>query len=121
MADAYKGFAIQFGDDTTDLSSRLPSLRRDFSEVERELRAIYRTPELGPGNVELLGQRIRYSSEQANILREHLNLVNAALTSGGVKRGSPGLWPTPARGPDDPRRLPDTMAAVETTNGYDAA
>lgn len=44
---------------------------------------------------------------------------------GTDKRGSearvPGLWPTPARGPDDPRRLPDTMAAVETTNGQDAA
>lgn len=55
IAESYKGFTIQFGGDTTDLSRRLPSLRRDSSEVERELRAIYRTPELGPGNVELLG------------------------------------------------------------------
>lgn len=72
MADAYKGLTIQFRGDTTDLSRKLSSLRRDSSEVERELRAIDRALELDPGNVELLGQRARYSAQQANILQERL-------------------------------------------------
>lgn len=72
MADAYKGLTIQFRGDTTDLSRKLSSLRRNSSNVEREPRAIDRAPGLDPGNVELLGQRVRYSAQQASILRERL-------------------------------------------------
>lgn len=39
MADAYKGLTIQFRGDTTDLSRKLSSLRRDSSEVGRGSRA----------------------------------------------------------------------------------
>ena len=42
MADAYRGLTIQFRGDTTDLSRRPPSLRRDSSEVEREVATIPR-------------------------------------------------------------------------------
>ena len=87
MAYAYKGLTIQFRGDTTDLSRKLSSLRRGSSEVGRELRAIDRALELDHGNVGLLGQRARYSAQQANILQERLDLMNAALAGGEVERG----------------------------------
>ena len=86
-AYAYKGLTIQFRGDTTDLSRKLSSLRRGSSEVGRELRAIDRALELDHGNVGLLGQRARYSAQQANILQERLDLMNAALAGGEVERG----------------------------------
>lgn len=46
MAGAYKGLTIQFRGDTTDLSRKLSSLRRDSSEVTCELCAIDRALEL---------------------------------------------------------------------------
>lgn len=118
MADAYRGLTIQFRGDTTDLSRRLSSLRRDSSEVERELRAIDRALELDPGNVELLGQRARYSSEQANILRERLDLVNAALASGEVERGSQAYDRLQREVATTSKRLTDAEAA--TRDAFDA-
>ena len=118
MADAYKGLTIQFRGDTTDLSRKLSSLRRDSSEVERELRAIDRALELDPGNVELLGQRARYSAQQANILQERLDLVNAALSSGEVERGSRAYDRLQREVSTTSRRLADAETA--TRDAYDA-
>ena len=78
---------------STGILPAFPAIKRiqevnDSSEVGRELRAIDRALELDPGNVELLGQRARYSAQQANILQKRLDLVNAALSSGEVERGS---------------------------------
>lgn len=117
MADAYKGLTIQFRGDTTDLSRKLSSLRRDSSEVERELRAIDRALELDPGNVELLGQRARYSAQQANILQERLDLVNAALSSGEVERGSRAYDRLQREVATTSKRLSDAEAAARDAFG----
>ena len=88
MADAYKGLTIEFRGDATDLSKALSKLRSESSSVERELRSIDKALEMDPGNVELLGQKARYTSQQANVLQERLELVNRALSDGSVERGT---------------------------------
>lgn len=88
MADAYKGLTIEFRGDSTDLDKALRKLRSESTSVERELRSIDRALELDPGNVELLGQKARYTSQQANLLQERLDLVNRALSDGSVERGT---------------------------------
>lgn len=86
--DAYKGLEIEFRGETSSLSAALSELRKEASSCEGELKSIDRALELDPSNVELLGQRQRYASEQASVLRERLDAINRELASGDVERGS---------------------------------
>lgn len=83
-----KGITIEIGGETTELTKALSDVGGRAREAGSELRAVENALKFNPGNVELLAQREKYASEQAAALRERLDLVNRALSSGQVERGS---------------------------------
>lgn len=122
MADAYKGLTIEFRGDATDLSKALSKLRSESSSVERELRSIDKALEMDPGNVELLGQKARYTSQQANVLQERLELVNRALSDGSVERGTEAYDRLQRDLVTTSRRLDDTRgSARDAFNAFKSA
>lgn len=83
-----KGITIEIGGETTELTKALSDVGGRAREAGSELRAVENALKFNPGNVELLAQRERYAAEQASALRDRLDLVNRALSSGQVERGS---------------------------------
>ena len=70
MADAYRELTIQFRGDTTDLSRRLPSLRRGSSEVEHEAATI---PKRLPDTISSRrSKRLRRRSINPRMRGEHM-------------------------------------------------
>ena len=88
MAGALKGITIEIGGNTTELSDELGRLGKSAKETGSDLAAVERALKFNPDNVELLAQRQKYASEQAQTLRQRLDAVNQALSSGGVEEGT---------------------------------
>lgn len=87
-SSAYKGLTVEFRADTTKLTSALSTLSKESRSLDSTLRQVDRALELDPTNVELLGQKERYASQQADTLQERLDLLNRELASGDVEKGS---------------------------------
>ena len=88
MASALKGITVEIGGDTTKLQDALSGLGRRAGETGRDLASIENALKFNPDSVELLAQKERYASQQAETLRQRLDVVNAALSGGQVERGS---------------------------------
>ena len=83
-----KGITIEIGGNTTELTKALSKVGKEARDAGAELRDVNKSLKFNPENLELLAQREKYATEQADALRKRLDLVNQALSSGQVAQGS---------------------------------
>ena len=78
MAKSYKGIAITFEADTTNLKTALGTVENKAKSLEAELRQINKALKLDPGNSELLSQKYELLSRSITAAQTRLKALRAA-------------------------------------------
>lgn len=78
----FKGLTIEFGGNTTKLSSALQSIRKDANSAQRELKQIERAMQFNPGSSRLATQQIRLLEQRCQSAKKELDALNKAAADG---------------------------------------
>lgn len=79
-AGVYKGLVVRIDGDAGPLQDKLSALGKESAKLDSRLKQVGKALKLDPTNVELLGQKQRYASQQAEVLRKRVDALNQGLS-----------------------------------------